>query len=63
MNGTPVAEIDSTGETVRVFPSVREAGRQRHMSHQTVLDRCNGKIKNEFALSGTSFRFFEEGKK
>ena len=35
----------------------KEAARANHMSYQTVLDRCNGKVKKPFALDGTTYVF------
>lgn len=53
----PVAKIDPSGEVVAVYRSAREAARQNHMSYQTVLDRCNGKVKRPFALDGFTYAF------
>lgn len=41
----PVAKIDQNGEIVEVYSSAREAARNNYMSYQTIMDRCNGKIK------------------
>ena len=53
----PVAKIDRQGEIVEVYPSARTAAKANHMSYQTVLDRCNGKVKNPYALDGTTYAF------
>lgn len=53
----PVAKVDKSGEVVSVYPSARAAARANHMSYQTVLDRCNGKVKNPYALDGHDYRF------
>lgn len=53
----PVIKIAPDGETQACYPSARAAGRENHMSYQAVMDRCNRKVKNEFALSGCSFRW------
>lgn len=53
----PVIKITPDGETQACYPSARAAGRENHMSCQAVMDRCNRKVKNEFALSGCSFRW------
>lgn len=45
------------GEIVAVYPSARAAARENHMSYQTVLDRCNGKVKQPFALDGHTYQF------
>lgn len=47
-----VVKIDSNGEIVDFYKSVREAGRQNHMSYQTILDRINGKTKGLYAPDG-----------
>ena len=53
----PTAKVNEAGEVVAVYPSARKAAKANHMSYQTVLDRCNGKIKNPFALDGHTYRF------
>lgn len=53
----PVEKVDMNGEVVEVYSSARAAGRANHMSYQAVLDRCNGKIKNPYALDGHNYRF------
>lgn len=41
----PVAMIDSSGQVVEFYTSAREAARNNFCSYQTVIDRCNGKVK------------------
>ncbi len=53
----PVVKISREGEIVDFYKSAREAARKNHMSYQTVLDRCNNKIKNPFALDGHNYQF------
>lgn len=53
----PVAKINQNGETVEVYRSAREAARQNYMSYQTVMDRCNGKIKSPHALDGYRYEW------
>lgn len=53
----PVKKVDTSGAVVDVYSSARAAARANHMSYQTVLDRCNGKVKNPFALDGYDYRF------
>ena len=53
----PVAKVTPEGEIVEVYPSARAAARENHMSYQTVLDRCNGKVKKPFALDGHTYQF------
>ena len=55
-----VFKIDKNGNEIEVYRSAREAGKKNFMSYQTVLDRCNHKVKNEFALLECSFRWCEE---
>lgn len=49
---TSVVKINSDGEVVDFYKSVREAGRKNHMSYQTILDRINGKVKSLYAPDG-----------
>lgn len=53
----PVEKVDICGEVVEVYSSARAAARANHMSYQAVLDRCNGKVKNPYALDGYNYRF------
>lgn len=53
----PVVKVTPEGEIVAVYPSARAAARENHMSYQTVLDRCNGKVKQPFALDGHTYQF------
>lgn len=53
----PVVKVTPAGEIVAVYSSARAAARANHMSYQTVLDRCNGKVKKPFALDGHAYRF------
>lgn len=53
----PVAKVNSDGEVVAFYSSAREAARKNHMSYQTVLDRCNGKVKRPFALDGFTYAY------
>lgn len=55
----PVAKVTPGGEIVAYYPSAREAAKANHMSYQTVLDRCNGKVKKPFALDGHTYIFDE----
>lgn len=51
----PVAKIDSNGEIVEVYSSARKAAKENYMSYQTVIDRCNGKVKSAFAPDGYAY--------
>lgn len=52
-----VKKVDPEGEVVEIYPSARAAAKANHMSYQTVLDRCHGKVKNPFALDGHNYQF------
>lgn len=51
----PVVKIDSNGEMVDFYPSARQAAKENHMSYQTIIDRCNRKIKSPFAPDGYAY--------
>ena len=53
----PVAKITPDGHVIACYPSARAAARENYMSYQTVVDRCNRKVKKEFALDGFSYRW------
>jgi len=53
----PVVKIDRNGNEVAFYSSARGAARQNNMSYQTVLDRCNNKIKRPFELDGHNYQF------
>lgn len=55
----PVVKIDRSGEIIAVYSSARAAGKANHMSYQTVIDRCNRKVKKPFALDGHDYRYEE----
>ncbi len=42
----PVVELDNKGNVIKEFRSARDAGKKLFLSYQTVLDYCNGKVKN-----------------
>lgn len=50
-----VAKIDSQGEIVEVYTSARAAAKENYMSYQTIIDRCNGKVKSAFAPDGYAY--------
>ena len=50
-----VAKIDGSGEIVEVYTSAREAAKANYMSYQTIIDRCNGKVKSAFAPDGYAY--------
>lgn len=49
---TSIVKIDSDGQIVDFYRSVREAGRKNYMSYQTLLDRLSGKVKSLYAPDG-----------
>ena len=53
----PVAKVTPDRDIVAVYSSARAAALYNHMSYQTVLDRCNGKVKKPFALDGHNYVF------
>lgn len=55
----PVCKVDPEGNIIEVYSSARAAGRANHMSYQTILDRCNGKVKNPTALDGFNYAWDE----
>jgi hypothetical protein len=50
-----VMKIDADGNPVAVYRSARAAATDNFMSYQTVIDRCNGKVKSRYAPDG--FRY------
>ena len=53
----PVAKIALSGQVVAHYSSARTAAKENHMSYQTVLDRCNDKVKQPYALDGHTYIF------
>lgn len=58
----PVRKVTPDGEVVEFYPSARTAAKANHMSYQTVMDRCNRKVKNPFALDGHNYQWDDEEK-
>jgi hypothetical protein len=50
-----VAKVDREGSIVATYSSAREAAKANFLSYQTVMDRCNGKVKNKFALGECTY--------
>lgn len=50
-----VVKIDSNGEEVDFYPSARQAAKENFMSYQTIIDRCNRKVKSPFAPDGYAY--------
>ena len=57
-----VAKINDSGNIVEVYPSARAAARDNFMSYQTVIDRCNGKVKSAFASDGFAYVWEDDEK-
>jgi len=55
-----VEMIDPAGQVVELYASARDAGRANNMSYQAVIDRCHGKVKKPYALTGYTFRYEDE---
>lgn len=53
----PVIKIDQSGEIIACYTSAREAAKDNYISYQSVMDRCNRVIKNEYALDGCTYRW------
>lgn len=52
-----VVKVDRSGNAVEFYKSARAAAKANHMSYQTVLDRCHGKVKRPFELDGHTYQF------
>lgn len=48
----PVVKKTPSGEEVEFYRSAREAAKANYMSYQTIIDRCNGKVKKPVAPDG-----------
>lgn len=48
----PIVKINSEGEIVEFYKSVREAGRKNYLSYQAILDRLSGQSKSLYAPDG-----------
>ena len=55
-----VAKITRDGEVVNFYPSARAAARANNMSYQTVLDRCNNRVKKPFELDNHNYVFSDD---
>lgn len=50
-----VVKINSNGEMVDFYSSARQAARKNFMSYQTLIDRCNRKVKSALAPDGFAY--------
>ena len=55
-----VFKIDQDGNEIEIYRSAREAAKKNYMSYQTVIDRCNHKVKNEYFSADYTFRWANE---
>jgi hypothetical protein len=55
----PVVMIDRDGEIVECYESASKAAEANYIGLDSVCKRCRGEIKDEFALTGYSFRYDE----
>ena len=52
-----VAKMNRSGEVLQIYPSAREAAQQNHLSQTAVWHRCNNKLKDPYALDGTTYQY------
>ena len=52
-----VIKLSPDGEIVEAYFSAREAARKNYFSYQTILDRCNGRVKSRLAPDGYEYRW------
>lgn len=53
----PVVKITPDGECVEFYSSARHAARENNYSYQAIMDRCERRVKREFAIDDFSFRW------
>lgn len=58
-NRKPVAKLGADGAVLEFYSSARECARQNFCSYQTVIDRCNGKVKK--SMGGIDFAWEDSG--
>ena len=58
----PVVKVNRAGDVVARYPSARSAAKLNFMNYQSVLDRCNGKVKKPYGEDGCTFQF-DDGRK
>ena len=56
----PVVMIDRAGEIVECYSSSIHAAKTALMCVKSIRNRCNGLVKNEFDLTGYSYRWDDE---
>jgi len=55
-----VVKLNVDGEVVDFYKSAREAARNNFMSNQTIVERCNGKVKSQLAPDGFIYRWDDD---
>lgn len=55
-----VAKCKANGEVIAFYPSARAAARENFFSYQTVIDRCNGKVKTSIAPDGCVYAWADD---
>lgn len=55
-----VAKCKPNGEVVAFYSSAREAARKNFFSYQTIMDRCNGKVKSAVAPDGYIYSWADD---
>lgn len=55
-----VEKVDPDGNVVELYSSARAAAKAENMSHESIRQRCNGKIKAPYALTGYTYRWEKE---
>lgn len=55
-----VAKIAGSGEVIDLYPSARQAAKSNYFSYQTVIDRCNGRVKSRLAPDGYQYSWADE---
>lgn len=58
-----VCKIDKYGAVVKIYESARKAAKDNGFSYQTIMDRCNGKIKrpSAFLINGFEYAWDDNG--
>ena len=52
-----VEMLDRDGNVVELYTSAREAARANYISYEAVIQRCYGRIKNPYSLTGYTFQY------
>lgn len=55
-----VEKIDREGNVVELYRSTRDAAKAENMSHEAIRQRCLGRVKKPYALTGYTYRYEKE---